>query len=61
MRLAVDGGGAAGPATAHSDAALERDAAGVLRDLRRAWRVAARRAPCDGMPAPRPPGPGAGG
>jgi len=39
-----------GQATAHSDADLERDAAGNLRDVRRAWELIAVRAPCDSMP-----------
>lgn len=43
---------ATGRATAHSDAAAERDSAGRLVDLRRAWVLSARSAPCDSMPQP---------
>jgi hypothetical protein len=58
MRLRVHGHGAAGVARASSDAALERDPGGRVREFRREWRVAARRTPCEGMP--RPPGGEAG-
>jgi hypothetical protein len=41
-----------GQASARSDADLERDAAGDLRDVRRAWELTAVRASCDSMPLP---------
>ena len=41
-----------GQATAQSDADLEPDAAGNLRDVRRAWELTAVRAACDSMPRP---------
>lgn len=50
MRLAVRDSSATGTATAHSDAALERDSAGRLGEFRRGWPVAARQAPCHAGP-----------
>jgi hypothetical protein len=52
MALRVRGPGAVGLARASSDAAFDRDAGGRLREFRREWPVAARRAPCDSMPRP---------
>lgn len=45
---------AAGTATAHSDATLERDSAGRLQDLRRSWAMSAPAAACDQMPTRSP-------
>jgi hypothetical protein len=50
MRLALFVDSAAGPVRASSDAALERDSAGRLQDLRREWVLRAASAPCDSMP-----------
>jgi hypothetical protein len=50
MRLAVRDSSATGSATAHSDAALERDSAGRSSEFRRTWTVAATRASCDRLP-----------
>jgi hypothetical protein len=50
MRVAVRDSAVTGTATAHSDAALERDSAGRLGEFRRRWPVAARHAPCHAGP-----------
>jgi hypothetical protein len=50
MRLGVDDSVARGTLRAHSDAALERDAKGKLREFRRELTIAFRQAPCDSMP-----------
>ena len=55
LRMTLAGGAASGSAVATSDAALERDSTGILRDMRREWSIAARRAPCDSMPIPAQP------
>jgi hypothetical protein len=52
LQLVVSDGVAVGPARAHSDATVERDAAGRLGELRRAWVLRAVRASCDSMPVP---------
>lgn len=49
--LRVTDAGASGRATAHSDAALERDSAGQTRELRREWALEATPASCDSMPS----------
>jgi hypothetical protein len=54
MRLSVTDSLASGSATAASDAATERDGAGRPVPFKRAWRVQARRATCDSVPAIRP-------
>jgi hypothetical protein len=53
MRLRHEDSGARGSLHAHSDAALERDSSGALREFRRASSITFRRAPCDSMPLPR--------
>ena len=53
LRLTVSDSAATGPALARSDAALEPDSAGHLRELRREWILRAVRAPCDSMPTRR--------
>lgn len=50
MRLRVVGSAARGTLTAHSDAALERDSAGKLREFSRSGTIRFRQAPCDSMP-----------
>ena len=50
LRLVVRTDSLRGRGDAHSDADLERDSAGTLRDLRRTWPVNAVRSPCDKMP-----------
>ena len=50
-RLRLSPGSVNGTANAHSDAALERDSAGRLQELRRSWTFYAMRAPCEQMPA----------
>ncbi len=52
LRLAVSGSAIGGRALARSDAALEPDSTGRLRELRREWILRASRAPCDSMPVP---------
>ena len=51
LRLSVSDSVASGIGSSHSDAALERDSAGTMQDLRRSWVLAAPAAPCDSMPA----------
>jgi hypothetical protein len=50
LHLVVSDSLALGPARAHSDGTVQRDAAGRLEDLRRAWVLRAVRASCDSMP-----------
>jgi hypothetical protein len=50
MRLGVDDSVARGTLRAHSDAALERDAKGKLREFRRESTISFRQSPCDSMP-----------
>jgi hypothetical protein len=50
LRLVISDSVAMGAALARSDAGLERDAAGALRELQRRWVLRAVRAPCDSMP-----------
>lgn len=50
MRLRVADSIARGTLNAHSDAALERDSAGKLREFSRSSRIVFRQAPCDSMP-----------
>lgn len=50
LRLVVSDSMAVGPARAHSDATVQRDSAGRLVDLRRAWVLRAVRESCDSMP-----------
>jgi len=52
MRLGTTDSAARGSLQAHSDAALERDSAGTLREFRRTASMRFRQAPCDSMPAP---------
>jgi hypothetical protein len=52
LQLAVSDSVVVGPARAHSDATVQRDEAGRLVDLRRAWVLRAVRASCDSMPVP---------
>ena len=52
LRLRVSDSGASGRLHAHSDAALERDSSGKLREFRRDSRILFSRAPCDSMPPP---------
>ena len=40
-----------GIASSHSDAALERDSAGAMQELRRSWVLSAPAVSCDSMPA----------
>jgi len=47
LRLAFSDSTVAGEAVAMSDADVERDASGRLRDFRREWTFTAARAPCD--------------
>jgi hypothetical protein len=51
MRLAASDSLVHGSASARSDAALERDSSGSLKDLERHWILRAVRAPCDSLPA----------
>ena len=51
LRLAASDTLAAGRGSSHSDAALERDSAGMMQDLRRSWVFLAPAVPCDSMPA----------
>jgi len=51
MHLAAGDSTLKGQATAHSDAAQERDSTGRIQDYRRQWSVAARRASCDQVPS----------
>jgi hypothetical protein len=51
MRLRETRSGARGTLRAFSDAALERDSSGKLREFRRASRIDFSRAPCEGVPA----------
>ena len=51
LRLAVSGTMASGTGSSHSDAALERDSAGTMQDLRRSWVLSAPAIACDSMPA----------
>ena len=57
LRLTVSDSAAIGPALARSDAGLEPDSAGQLREFRREWILRAARAPCDSMPTRRTHGP----
>ena len=50
MRLRVTDSAARGTLNAHSDAALERDSAGKLREFSRTATIRFRQAPCDSMP-----------
>jgi hypothetical protein len=50
LRLTVTDSAAIGTALARSDADVEPDSAGQLRDFRREWVLRAVRAPCDSMP-----------
>lgn len=50
MRLRVTDSAARGMLKAHSDAALERDSAGKLREFSRSIPIRFRQAPCDSMP-----------
>lgn len=50
MRLRVTDSGARGTLMAHSDAALERDSTGKLREFRRDSKISFRQSPCDSMP-----------
>ena len=52
LRLQDSDSVARGTLQAHSDAALERDASGKLREFRRQSRILFERAPCEGMPSP---------
>ena len=52
MRLRHTTSGARGTLRAHSDAALERDSTGKLREFRRSGSIQFRTASCDQMPAP---------
>ena len=52
LRLHDSDTGASGSLQAHSDAALERDSSGKLREFRRETRILFERAPCGGMPSP---------
>jgi hypothetical protein len=54
MRLSVSDSLATGSATAASDAATERDAAGRQIPFKRAWRLQARHATCDSLPRFQP-------
>lgn len=51
LRLVVSDTMASGIGSSRSDAALERDSAGTMQELRRSWVLAAPAAPCDSMPA----------
>jgi hypothetical protein len=50
MRLRVADSAARGTLNAHSDAALERDSAGKLREFSRSSQIRFRQAPCHSMP-----------
>lgn len=50
LRLRVRDSAARGSMRAHSDAALERDSAGKLREFLRTGTIQLRQAPCDSMP-----------
>lgn len=50
LRVAITSDSLFGQGTPHSDADFELDSAGRQGELRRAWRVIARRVPCDSMP-----------
>ena len=50
MRLRLADSAARGTLKAHSDAALERDSAGKLREFSRSSPIRFRQAPCDSMP-----------
>ena len=50
MRLGIDDSTARGTLRAHSDAALERDSKGKLREFRRAATISFRQSPCESMP-----------
>jgi hypothetical protein len=50
LRIVMNADSLRGQAHAHSDADIERDSAGKLGDVRRAWQVSATRIPCDSMP-----------
>ena len=50
LRLVISDSIAMGQALAQSDADLERDTAGVLRNFQRGWVFRAFRTPCDSMP-----------
>ncbi len=52
MRLRHTTSAARGTLRAHSDAALERDSTGKLREFRRSGSIQFRKASCDRMPAP---------
>lgn len=56
LRLVISDSVATGPALARSDADLERDTAGELRNFQRGWILRAFRAPCDSMPTRSVPG-----
>ena len=51
LRLDVSETMASGVGSSHSDAALERDSAGAMQDLRRSWVLSAPAVACDSMPA----------
>lgn len=51
LRLVASDTMASGIGSSRSDAALERDSAGTMQDLRRSWVLTAPAAPCDSMPA----------
>jgi hypothetical protein len=50
LRVAVRAEAVEGRGEAHSDAAAERDSAGRIVDLRRAWTLVALEVTCDSMP-----------
>ena len=52
LRIHIVDSTARGTLRAHSDAALERDSAGQLREFRRTVPMRFRQAPCDSMPSP---------
>ena len=52
LQLAIIGSVATGRALATSDADVERDSSGELRDFRREWILRAVRATCDSAPVP---------
>ena len=51
LRLAVTDELAKGRGSSHSDAALERDSAGTMQELRRSWVLSAPAVTCDSLPA----------
>ncbi len=51
LRIVASDTLASGVAAAHSDAALERDSAGAMQDLRRNWVLSAPVVSCDSMPS----------